>query len=81
MMDHEDTPLRRAVVTAWALYQGYTVRATTWYPECEGIEAWAWDDPTGTEVGENTGDHTFLPEMPDALFEKLNRECRWQGVS
>lgn len=74
-----DTPLRRAIVTAWALHHGYTVEATTWWPECEGIEAWDWTGPDGKELGSETGDHSYaLPTMPDELFEKLNQECRWR---
>ena len=76
----EDTPLRRAIVTAWALHEGYTVRATTWWPEEEGIEAWAWEDPKGNEVGEEGGCWHHLPDMPDELFERLNAECGWRGV-
>ncbi len=75
----EDTPLRRAIVTAWALHEGYTVTAASWYDE-EGVEAWEWEDPEGREVGGEFGDHSDLPSMPDELFERLNRECHWQGV-
>lgn len=76
----EDTPLRRAIVTAWALREGYTVEGTTWWPEEEGIEAWAWTDPSGNDAGEEAGDWSHLPDMPDALFARLNVECRWRGV-
>ncbi|SDM68914.1 hypothetical protein SAMN05216360_103117 [Methylobacterium phyllostachyos] len=81
MTDREDTPLRRAIVTAWALHEGYTVEAATWWPEEEGIEAWDWTDPNGKELGGEMGDHRDLPTMPDELFRRLNGECRWQGGS
>jgi hypothetical protein len=80
MTEHEDTPLRRAIVTAWALHKGYTVDSTQWWPECEGIEAWEWTGPNGEELGDAAGDWAEMPAMPDDLFSKLNTECRWSGV-
>ncbi|GBU19692.1 MULTISPECIES: hypothetical protein [unclassified Methylobacterium] len=76
MARFEDTPWRRAVVTAWAFAQGYTASAASWYEE-EGVEAWEWRDPDGNEVGGETGGHDQMPAMPDELFAQLNALCRW----
>jgi hypothetical protein len=75
--EREDSPLRRAIVTAWALYEGYKVEATVWWPECECIEAWNWEGPDGEELGGEMGDHDEPPALPDDLFARLNSECRW----
>lgn len=76
MARFEDTPWRRAVVTAWAFAQGYTASAASRYDE-EGVEAWEWRDPDGNEVRGETGGHDQMPAMPDELFAQLNARCRW----
>lgn len=75
------TPLRRAVVTAWALHQGYSVEPVTWEGgEGELAEGWVWTGPDGMSVGDRVDAQIDqFPVMPRKLFRELDAECPWGG--
>jgi hypothetical protein len=79
MPDVKVTPLRRAVVTAWAFHQGYTVEPVTWEGgEGELAEGWVWRHPDGMSVDDRVDALiTEAPVMPRRLFRELDAECPW----